>query len=63
MESAINALEVHGLDQCPDHGIDGFKRYVALAVVARNVQRLGAVLRKQAQEEEKRKRGPYKKAA
>lgn len=22
VESAINALEVHGLDQCPDHGID-----------------------------------------
>ena len=30
VESAINALEVHGLDRCPDHGIDGFKRYVAL---------------------------------
>jgi transposase, IS5 family len=45
VESAINALEQHGLDMCPDHGIHGFKRYVALAVVARNVQRLGAVLR------------------
>ena len=22
VESAVNALEVHGLDQCPDHGID-----------------------------------------
>jgi hypothetical protein len=63
VESAINALEVHGLDRCPDHGIDGFKRYVALAVVARNVQRLGAVLRRQEEEAEKRKRGPYKKAA
>jgi hypothetical protein len=31
VESAINGLEVHGLDMCPDHGIDGFKRYVALA--------------------------------
>lgn len=60
VESAINALEVHGLDCCPDHGIDGFKRYVALAVVARNIQRLGAVLRDQ---EAKRRRGPYKKAA
>ena len=60
VESAINALEVHGLDRCPDHGIDGFKRYVALAVVARNIQHLGAVLRKH---EEERKRGPYKKAA
>ena len=63
VESAINALEVHGLDKCPDHGIDGFKCYVALAVVARNIQRLGAVLRQQEQEQEKRKRGPYKKAA
>ncbi len=32
VESAINGLEVHGLDMCPDCGIDGFKRYVALAV-------------------------------
>ena len=44
VESAINALEAHGLDRCPDHGIDGFKRYVALAVVARNLHRLGALL-------------------
>jgi hypothetical protein len=47
VESAINALEVHGLDVCRDHGIEGFKRYVSLAVVARNIQKLGAELRKQ----------------
>jgi transposase, IS5 family len=41
IESAINALENHGLDRCLDHGIIGFKRYVALAVVARNIQILG----------------------
>lgn len=45
VESAINALEVHGLDRCPDRGIDGFKRYVALAVLARNIHRIGAILR------------------
>lgn len=55
VESAINALEVHGLDMCPDHGIDGFKRYVALAVVARNIHRIGAILRQQEQERAKRK--------
>ena len=60
VESAINALENHGLDRCPDHGIGGFKRYVALAVLARNIQRLGAALREQ---EANRKRGPYQKAA
>lgn len=63
VESAINALEVHGLDKCPDHGIDGFKRYVSLAVLARNIQRLGVVIREQEIERENRKRGPYKKAA
>jgi IS5 family transposase len=63
VESAINALEAHGLDKCPDHGLKGFKRYVAMAVVARNIQRLGAVLRQQEEEAEQRKRGPYKKAA
>ncbi len=46
VESAINALEIHGLDRCPDQGIDGFKRYVALAVLARNIQQLGVHLEK-----------------
>ena len=63
VESAINALEVHGLDKCLDHGLNGFKRYIAMAVVARNIQRLGAVLRQQEKEVAQRKRGPYKKAA
>ena len=44
VESGINALENHGLDRCPDHGIIGFKRYVALAVVARNIQNLGNII-------------------
>lgn len=44
VESAINALENHGLDRCPDHGIEGFKRYVALAIVARNIQIIGLIL-------------------
>lgn len=48
VESAINALEVHGLDRCPDHGIEGFKRYVALAVLSRNIQKLGVILRDRA---------------
>jgi hypothetical protein len=56
VESGINALEVHGLDRCLDHGIDGFKRYVALAIVARNIQKLGAALQKKVQKQEKRKR-------
>jgi len=44
VESAINALENHGLDRCPDSGIEGFRRYVALAVLARNIQQLGRKL-------------------
>ena len=49
VESAINALEVHGLDKCRDHGIEGFKRYVALAVVTRNIHRIGDILHQKAQ--------------
>lgn len=56
VESAINALEVHGLDMCPDHGIGGFKRYVALAVLARNIHRIGDILWKQEQVREQRKK-------
>ena len=63
VESTINALEVHGLDQCPDHGIRGFERYVALAVLAKNIHRLGTVLREQVKQRRRRTRGPYKKVA
>jgi len=44
IESAINALENHGFDRCPDHDIGGFERYVALAVLARNIQNLGNII-------------------
>lgn len=54
VESAINALEVHGLDKCPDHGIEGFKRYVALAIVARNIRRIGDILWQQDVERERK---------
>ena len=62
VESGINALEVHGLDRCPDRGLDHFKRYVALAVVGRNLQQLGAIL--QAAALKKRQRSePRRRAA
>ena len=48
VESGINALGNHGLGCCADHGLDGFQRYVALAVVARNLQILGHRLQQQA---------------
>jgi transposase, IS5 family len=60
VESAINALECHGLGRCLDRGIKGFKRYVALAVVARNVLRLGQIVH---QQEAHRKRRLFQKAA
>ena len=60
VESAINALEVHGLDRCLDKGLDKFKQYVSLAIVGRNLQKLGAYLQAEAlkklRQEEKRKR-------
>jgi IS5 family transposase len=46
VESCINALEVHGLDKCPDHGIKGFEKYTSLAILARNIQKIGVVLMK-----------------
>ena len=46
VESAINGIENHGLDKCRDHGIDGFKRYVGLSVLARNIETLGNIIQK-----------------
>lgn len=60
VESGINALEVHGLDKCPDHGITGFKRYVAFAIVARNIQKLGTELIKKTRKQEDRRRAKIK---
>jgi len=62
VESAINALEVHGMEKCFDRGIAGFKRYAALAVVGRNIHQLGALqIKKELKSESRKKR--RKKAA
>ena len=45
VESSINCLEQHGLGKCLDKGIDGFTRYISMAIAARNVQRIGSILR------------------
>lgn len=67
VESAINALGHHGLDKCPDHGTLGLERYVVLAIVARNIQLIGAILQKQEQRllilRERRDREKLKKSA
>lgn len=55
VESAINALENHGLDRCSDRGMRGFRKYVALAVAARNIQKIGHVLQEKKLKRELRK--------
>ena len=54
VESAINCLEHHGLDKCLDKGIEGFKRYVSIAIVGRNIQRIGYILRAKSRAKEER---------
>ena len=63
VESGINALENHGLDRCLDHGIKGFERYVAIAVVARNIQILGTILWETKLAKQKRKQAAFRKAS
>lgn len=56
VESSINALENHGLDRCLDHGLHGFKRYVAIAVLARNIQMLGHLIQQKELQRQKRRK-------
>lgn len=49
VESAINGLECHGLDKCKDSGLDSFKRYVGLAMLSRNMSRIGVILQRKEQ--------------
>jgi IS5 family transposase len=46
IESSINSLEHHGLNRCPDKGINGFKRYVGLGILAYNLHKIGNYLLK-----------------
>jgi IS5 family transposase len=59
VESGINALENHGLDRCCDHGINGFKRHVALAIVSKNMQNMGNIIQ-QSEVEKMRKQEKLK---
>jgi len=44
IESDINSLEHHGLNRCPDKGLEHFKRYIALGILSFNLHRLGNIL-------------------
>ena len=41
VESAINALEHHGLNRCLDIGLEGYARYVGLGVLSYNLHLIG----------------------
>ena len=56
VESSINALENSGLDRCPDHGIEGLKRYVCLSILSRNLQTVGHIVQQRMLENAKRKK-------
>ena len=55
VESSINALENHALDRCPDHGIHGFKRYVSMSILARNIQIVGHIIQQKKLKKQKRR--------
>ncbi len=57
IESNINMLEHHGLNRCADKGLDGYKRYVGLSVLAYNLHIIGNhLIAKEKEEREKKKR-------
>ncbi|MBU0463526.1 MAG: ISNCY family transposase [Proteobacteria bacterium] len=55
VESSISALQNHGLVKCPDHGISGFKRYVSMGMLARNLQILGHAIQQKELKWQKKK--------
>ena len=56
VESAINALESHGFDRCPDKGTQNFERYAAMAVSASNIHHIGAIIMARELEVQRRKK-------
>jgi hypothetical protein len=58
IESKINALEAgNGLDRCRDRGEHGFQRYLAQAVLGRNLHTLGRLLLEREQRRRNRDEG------
>ncbi|MBI3923452.1 MAG: hypothetical protein HY318_18680 [Armatimonadetes bacterium] len=47
-------FEGNGLDRCRDKGETGFRRYVALAILGRNLQTLGPLLLEQERRQRRR---------
>ena len=54
VESNINMLEHHGLNRCPDKGLNHFKNYVGLSILAYNLHQLGKLLIAQKQKEKEK---------
>ena len=51
VESNINALEHRGLDRCPDRGIDNFRKYVSMSIVAHNIHLIGSLVQRKLQKQ------------
>ncbi len=56
VESAIGSLQNHGFKKCKDKGIEGFKRHIALTILAFNIHKLGAIIQKREQKSAARKK-------
>ena len=54
VESNINALECHALDRCPDRGIENFRKYISMSVLAHNIHNIGALVQKKLLKKERR---------
>ena len=64
VESAIHALESHGLDRVRTHGRAGFERTVGISILAANLHRLGRLLQQRAARQSHRTHAPpYRLAA
>jgi len=54
VESGVHGLVKHGMKRCRDKGEEHFKVYVALGMVARNLQKVGALLQKAEKKKQQR---------
>jgi len=60
VEGNINSLEHTGLDKCPDRGLQSFKNYAALGVLAYNLRQLGKWLNRVEKAESSKPRSSHR---
>ena len=54
MLTKFHAIALHSLDRCPDRGIEKFRKYISMSILAHNIHNIGALVQTKLLQKERR---------